>query len=171
MHEPTAEWLFSVQLLSLFFFFFFFHNSTPRHISLCGPRTAQTILSFSLSCLLCFLSPYEILRSDACQVAAAAFLNGSGGKRGWMEGRSGGRNQGGGLERGAGTWRRVEQRWRGRRPDASDADGLRRGGGGGVRVDPSKSLGSFSRLKLLPACEEQGLCLGVSHPGECLASG
>lgn len=31
--------------------------------------------------------------------------------------------------------------------------------------------GSFSRLKLLPACEEQGLCLGVSHPGEWLASG
>lgn len=101
-----------------------------------------------------------------------------------MEGRSGGRNQEvvwtrdaeeGQGGRGDGTWRRVEQRRHGRRPYASDADGMRRGGGGGegggVRVDPSKSLGSFSRLKLLPACKEQELCLGVSHPGECLASG
>lgn len=183
MHEPTAEWLLvvfcSASLLSLSFLkVFFFLPLLPQqysssHFSLWA-RTAQTILSFSLSCLSCSLSPHELLGSDACQVATAALRNGS---CGWRAGQEGGirRRFGPGMLRGDGTWRSVERRRRGRRPDASDADGERRrggdAGGGGVWVDPSKSLGSFSRLKLLPACEEQGLCLGVSHPGECLASG
>lgn len=71
-----------------------------------------------------------------------------------------------------GAWRRVEQQQHGRRPDASDADRVRGGGeGGGMRVDLFKSLVFSSRLKLLPACKEQELCLGVSHPGEYLALG
>lgn len=92
MHEPTAEWLFVVlffsPLFSLFcflqFFFFFlllFHHSAPRHISFSGLELAQTILSFSLSCLLCFLS---LLKSSS-GVMHVMWL--------WMEGRSGGRNQ------------------------------------------------------------------------------
>lgn len=57
MYEPTAEWLFFyVQSLMLSF------------------SSTTTILSFSLSCLSCFLSPYETVRRDACQMAAA--LNG-----------------------------------------------------------------------------------------------
>lgn len=43
-----------------------------------------------------------------------------------------------------------------------------------MRVDPSKSLGAFSELKLLRAYEEQGLRFGgggASHPGDRLASG
>lgn len=109
-------------------------------------------------------SPRQLLGSDACQVAAS--LDGGQVRR---EEPGGGRGGRGG--RGGGTWRRVEWRRRGRRPDASDKVRGGGGGGGGVRVDPSKSLGSFSRLKLLPACEEQGLCQGASHPGERLASG
>lgn len=71
-----------------------------------------------------------------------------------------------------GTWRRVEQRQHGKRPDASDANRARGGGeGGGMRVDLLKSLVFFSRLKLLPACKEQELCFGVSHPRESLALG
>ena len=33
---------------------------------------------------------------------------------------------------------------------------LRGGGGGGVRVDPSKSFGSSSRLDLLTVCRNKG---------------
>lgn len=177
MHEPTAEWLFvvifffcSASLLSLSrsgFFFLLFHNSAPRHISLCGPEQHK---QFSDS--LCLDSHVFSLLASSPGVVHVRWLQ----LHLWTGAVDGGQVRR--EERGPGVLRRhVEARGAAAaREKASDAGRARRGGGGGdegggVRVDPSKSLGSFSRLKLLAACKEQGLCFGVSHPGECLASG
>lgn len=88
--QQSGCWLFFfycfLSLLFLQVFFLFFENSAPRHISLCGPEQHKQFSHSLLSCVLCFLSPYEILRSDAHQVATAAFLNGSCGRRASQEG-------------------------------------------------------------------------------------
>ncbi|KAK5858284.1 hypothetical protein PBY51_002437 [Eleginops maclovinus] len=55
--------------------------------------------------------------------------------------------------------RRVDQHRRGRRPD----DGVRRGGGGGG-VDPSKSLGSFSKAQIITSVRGTRAVLGGEPP-------
>lgn len=117
--------------------------------SSCFPWNIRPASIFLSLCVLCFQADLgEALTAGGCLVGTG--------------------KPGQGLrEREAenGTCRREEQHRRGRRPDAWDA--------GGVRCGEVCGLISLKASPLTASSNDykQGLCFGVSHPGERLASG